>query len=178
MSIIFDRKCHGEAQNTRQERQLRKTLAPERPGGDCETAELVDVRDCGGESRCPAMKNIFSEDRKTNRRNARCLCQFPDEVPLAKATKFLESVTFLGVVTRTGGVRPPQFFGDKDQFNTVVSLNVLEVVAKPWLEEVTGGAAPTGLSTRPCRQEEPGVVQGQFQHGVKKGVLATDLNQT
>ena len=73
---------------------------------------------------------------------------------------------------------PPHFFSDKDQVNTVVSLNVLEVVVKPWAEKVTGGAAPTGLSIRPCRQEEPGVVRGQFQHGVNEGVLAIDLPQS
>ena len=121
------------------------------------------------------MKKMFSADRKTNRRDARCLCQFPDEVPIAISTTFLESLTVLGVMTSNGDVMPSHVFGEKEKVDTVVSLNMLDEVVKPWVEELTGGAAQTGFSTHPCHQEEPGVVRGQFKNGVKEEVLVTGL---
>ena len=57
----------------------------------------------------------------------------------------------------------------------MVSLNLLEEVAEPWVEEMTGGTAPAGLSSRPCLQEETGVVRDQFRHFVEEGDLATEL---
>ena len=86
-------------------------------------------------------EKIFTVDSKTNRRNTRCLCQFPDEVPIAMKTKFPASVMVLGVVTSNGDVMPPHFFGDKEKVNTEVYIKALEEVVKPWVEEVTAGAS-------------------------------------
>ena len=97
-------------------------------------------REASGLVRVFSDEKIFTVDRKTNRRNTRYLCRFPDEVPVAMKTKFPASVMVLGVVTSNGDVMPPHFFEQNEKVNTDVYLRVLETVVLPWIKEVTRGA--------------------------------------
>lgn len=55
------------------------------------------------------------------------------------ATKFPLTTMVLGVVSNEGDVMPPHFFEAGLRINSEEYLRVMEVVVKPWMEEVAAG---------------------------------------
>ncbi|QQP37326.1 Transposable element tcb2 transposase [Caligus rogercresseyi] len=62
------------------------------------------------------------------------ICQNVGEVPVVKHTKFPSSVMVLGVISSEGDVMPPHFFEKGLKVNTVIYIDVMKNVVKPWME--------------------------------------------
>ena len=73
----------------------------------------------------------FDQEQKINRRNDRCLCGDPSDVPHVVHTKFPGTVMVLEVVNNEGHVIPPHFFRQGLRMNSATYIEVLEAIVRP-----------------------------------------------